>query len=516
MIKWLRGGVLTASLFLRFDVSSAQTRLADPDVPPSVVYAGAIDVDPTGRAPADIGFGIDVNEQINPHTRVTALFVRGNNPGIVHAFRYGLHEWRLQAGVEHRGWKLAVGELRAQRRLFGAPVVGDGLAVAREKGGVIGSLTIARPKYFSGNRGGHLLEGHLGLRRDDLTVRAFASDVALTSLKFSPTTSLQLPEDDSELTLDDLAELGLLLPRENRIRTGGIDVQLRRGAHSLLARAALVEQANDAGAKQSGVAVEGSYNFVTPRTSFVAAVRQLPKVLPGIELPASTAAVSSRIRLTKTVKTIVRGHGAESLAFGRIQPTRTLGGSAGVEYGKSTARLEVLANYREARTISLRRSRTVSAAFRMPMKRVTAEGRLELGRADVERRIQRIAHYRTGLHVDLDATSIMLGASYQDYGSLPPRSRIDLSVSTTWRGLVSEFGIGAGRSQLFGDDVGAWINLDVPLPASMVLNVGLDYERWLYATSRYVTFAPDARDLAPPWRFTVSLRKHLAFFDTPD
>jgi hypothetical protein len=110
----------------------------------------------------------------------------------------------------------------------------------------------------------------------------------------------------------------------------------------------------------------------------------------------------------------------------------------------------------------------------------------------------------------------MLGASYQDYGSLPPRSRIDLSVSTTWRGLVSEFGIGAGRSQLFGDDVGAWINLDVPLPASMVLNVGLDYERWLYATSRYVTFAPDARDLAPPWRFTVSLRKHLAFFDTPD
>ncbi len=266
------------------------------------------------------------------------------------------------------------------------------------------------------------------------------------------------------------------------------------------------------GTRHSGIASEGSYSFVHPRASLIASIRQLPKVLPGIELPGNISTISTKVRVTRTLKTIARAYGAESLAFGRTQSTRTLGGAAGVEYGKGMARVEILANYRDTRTIVLRRSRTVSSTFRVPVGRLTAEGRIEAGQAEANQQIHRIALYRGGLHVDLDSTAIMLGASYQDYGVQPPRARIDMSVSTTWRGITGEFGIGAGKSQLFGDDLAAWTSVDVPLPGAMALNIGVDYERWLYATSRYVTFVPDARDLASPWRLTVSFSKRLTIF----
>jgi hypothetical protein len=173
----------------------------------------------------------------------------------------------------------------------------------------------------------------------------------------------------------------------------------------------------------------------------------------------------------------------------------------------------VLANYRDARTFTMRRSRTISTAFRLPVGRVTADGRMEIGQADANQRTYRIALYRTGIHFDMEPTSLMIGASYQDYGTQPPRARLDMSVSTSWRGIVSEFGVGAGKSPLFGDDFTAWTSVDVPMPGALTLNVGVDYERWLYATSRYVTFVPDARDLASPWRLTVTLSKRLAIFD---
>ena len=511
--RWLAEWTLVAAMTIGWATAArGQTRIDDTETPPSVVYVGALDVDPTGRTPADLGFGIDIKERLNSETLVTAFYLRGANPGIVRAFRYGLHKSRFHAGIEHGNWTLAGGEIRSQRRLFATPIIGDGIAVARHAGMVVGSLTVTRPKHFDGGHGGHLFEGSLGLKRGGFSVRGFASDVALTSLRLTPVGSLQLPEDDSEVTLEDLARLGHLLPRENRVRIGGVDTQLRRGPHTFAARAAVVAQRNDAGTRRSGVAGEGSYSFVNPRASLIASIRQLPKVLPGIELPGNISTISAKVRVTRTLKTIARGYGAESLAFGRTQPTRTLGGAAGVEYGKGMARVEILANYRDTRTIALRRSRTVSSTFRVPVGRLTAEGRIEAGQAEANQQIHRIALYRGGLHVDLDSTAIMLGASYQDYGVQPPRARIDMSVSTTWRGITGEFGIGAGKSQLFGDDLAAWTTVDVPLPGAMALNIGVDYERWLYATSRYVTFVPDARELASPWRLTVSVSKHLAIF----
>jgi hypothetical protein len=487
-----------------------QTRMADPATPPSVIYVGATDVDPTGRSPADFGFGIDLNEQLSSDTVVTASYVRGANPGIVRAFRYGLHKSQFHAGIEHGPWRLAAGEIRSQRRLSGAPIVGDGITVNRDAGFVVGSLTITRPKHFAGDGGGHLLEGSLGVKRGGFTVRGFASDVARTSLHFSPISSIQLPQDDSELTLEDLAHLGQLLPRENRVRTGGVDSQVRRGPHTFVGRTALVEQVNDIGTQHSGIAAEGSYSFVSPRASLTASIRRLPKGLPGIELPGNSTTISTKVRVTKTFKTIARASGTESPAFGRAQSTRTLGSAAGIEFGKGAARLDLLLNYRDARTTAFRRSRTMSSTFRVPVGRVTAEGRIELGQAHFNQQTHRIAVYRASMHVDADRTSITAGVSYQDYGTSPPRARVDVSASTAWRGLVAEFGVGAGKSQLFGDEFAAWTNLDVPLPGAITLNVGVDYERWLYATSRYVTFVPDARDLASPWRVTVSLRKHLA------
>jgi len=187
----------------------------------------------------------------------------------------------------------------------------------------------------------------------------------------------------------------------------------------------------------------------------------------------------------------------------------------GVEYAKGTARVEILGRYRDARTTSFQRTRTMSAAFRLPLGRVTADGRIELGELDVNQRQFAVALYRTGVYIDLDDTFLAAGITYQDSGITPPRTRGDVSIATLWHGVSAEVGVTAGRSPLFGDDVGAWANADVPLPGSLTLSVGVDYDRWLYATSRYVTFVPNANDLASPWRLTIALRKQFSLFGRP-
>jgi hypothetical protein len=483
---------------------------------PDVIYVGAIDLAPTAREPDVLGIGIDVNERIDADTLITASYVRGANPGFVRAFRYGLHRSRFHAGIQRGPWTIAAGELRSSHRLFGRPIVADGLALARDRGAILGSIAVARPKYFTGEHGGHLFESSLGLRKSGVTVLGVASDMARTSVQVSSIGSIHLPDDDSELTLEDLARLGQLLVRTNRLRTAGIDTTVRAGPHMFATRTALLEQTNETGMSRRGFAAEGSYAFATPRTSLTAAIRRLPQSLPGIELPGSTATIASRLRIAQQWKAVLQTYAAESIVFGRTRPTRTIGGAMGVEYAKGTARVEVLGKYREARTTSFQRTRTMSAAFRIPFGRLLADGRVELGQADVNQRQFGIALYRASTYVDFDETFLTAGITYQDAGATPPRSRGDVSVATVWRGVSAEFGVTAGRSPLFGDDFGGWATADVPLPGALTLSIGVDYDRWLYATSRYVTFVPDARDLASPWRFTLTLRKRFSLFGQPE
>jgi hypothetical protein len=511
----VRASTLLLLLLICPPYALAQTA-AEPEIRlPDVIYVGAVDVDPTGREPTDMGIGIDLNERLDADTLIKASYVRGANPGFVRAFRYGLHQSRFHADIQRGAWTIAGGELRSSRRFFGRPVVADGIALARDRGNLVGSVAVARPKYFTGDRGGHLFEGSIGLKKNGVIVLGVVSDVARTSVQISSIGSIHLPEDDSELTLEDLAQLGQLLTRTNRLRTAGIDTNIRAGSHTITMRTSLLEQINETGAYRSGVAAELTYGFATPRTSLTASFRRLPQSLPGIELPGSTATIASRFRMTKRWRTIAETHGAESIVFGRTRPTRTLGGAMGVEYAKGTARVEILGRYRDARTTSFQRTRTMSAAFRLPLGRVTADGRIELGELDVNQRQFAVALYRTGVYVDLDDTFLAAGITYQDSGITPPRTRGDVSIATLWHGVSAELGVTAGGSPLFGDDVGAWANADVPLPGSLTLSVGVDYDRWLYATSRYVTFVPNANDLASPWRLTIALRKQFSLFGRP-
>jgi hypothetical protein len=42
------------------------------------------------------------------------------------------------------------------------------------------------------------------------------------------------------------------------------------------------------------------------------------------------------------------------------------------------------------------------------------------------------------------------------------------------------------------------------------LMVGVDYDRWAYENSPYLTFTPTGSDFAAPWRFTINVSKTVA------
>lgn len=491
---------------------------AIPDVPGvprglyGTAYIGGSELEPSGRADRHIGFGLDLKGVGSGGTQVTGSYIRGWNPGLIRGYQYGLHRSRLGVGVTAPSWTLIGGQLKLHDRTFQPPVTADGVLMERTKGRMIGSILAARPKYFDGGWGGRAFIGSVGLTLGSGRVSLVAADLARPGSQSVLLARVAPADEDTEFTESDRVDLGALFSRENRVRSVGLDSRWQMGrGHALRARGAWLDLVNANGVRRTGVAGEATYTFNTRRGSLAGQFRQLPGSLPGVQLPADQRSVSGRLRLTPRFAVLGQMYSTGSLLFGHSVRSTASGGSAGIRYASRDTRIDLRANYRVADGHTHQIGQTITAAVRVPVGGLLfADGRLDLGETQSGGRSRQTRAYRAALHVDREHASLSLSTSYHDDGLRRPRIRLDLSAAVEWRASTIEGGVGRGRGQLFGDTFSAWCSAEVPVPGGMRLMLGLDYDRWDFASSPFLTFVPDPDDLAPPLRFSVNLKTNVS------
>jgi hypothetical protein len=476
-------------------------------------YIGGSEIEPSGRADRQLGFGLDLKGVGSGGTQLTGSYIRGWNPGLIRGgYQYGLHRSRLGIGFKAPSWTFTGGQLKLHDRSFQPLVTADGVLLERTQGRVIGSILAARPKYFGGDWGGRAFIGSVGLTLGPGRVSLVATDLARPGLQSLLLRRVAPAGDDSEMTEGDRDDLGALFSRENRVRSVGLDSQWQMGrGHTLRARGAWLDLVNAYGERLTGAASEATYTFNTHRGSLAGQFRQLPGSLAGVQMPADQRSVSGRFRLTPRFAVLGHMYSTGSLLFGHSVRSTAFGGSAGIQYASRGTRIDLRGNYRDADGHTHQIGRTITAAVRVPVGGLLfADGRLDLGETHSGGRSRQMRAYRAALHVDREPASLSLSTSYQDDGLRRARVRLDLSAAIEWRASTFEGGVGRGRGQLFGDTFSAWCSAEVPLPGGMRLMLGLDYDRWDFVSSPFLTFIPDPDDLAPPLRFSVNLKTNVS------
>jgi len=474
---------------------------------PGTVYVGFTELGASGKSKPETGLGFDVKGKATSDTHVRASFVRGWNPGVTAAYRYGMHAMRGELEVRNPRWILAAGELMADTDLAGVRTVADGVSFHRTAGRIIGSAVFGKPKYYAGGWAGHLAQGSVGVSFPGGSVMLVGADLSRPTARSSVVVSVPDASADSETVQDDLETLGRLFSREDRLRAGGIEGRLRRGAHFFTVRAGRIELVAPSGERSIGSVGDVGYSFTTRRGAITSRVRRGPPSLPGTQMSGDSATLSGRLNVIGPVTMTARGFANESIMFGRRQPTHARGASGGIEYSRNGANLQLDANYRESELVAMRVSRSVTARLQWPIGPLVVDANGEHGRASDRGRSERIGAYRMALLYEVEPATLAVSGSYQDYGVLPPRFSTEAGLSVEWRRAVVEGGAGVSRGQLFGDEIHAWASAEVRLPKEFTMLFGIDYDRWMFERSPFLTFVPDPDDIAEPWRLTFNLQK---------
>jgi hypothetical protein len=333
------------------------------------------------------------------------------------------------------------------------------------------------------------------------------ADLSRPTARSSVVVSIPESSPESEILHEDLERLGQLFSREDRLRAGGIEGRLRKGRHLLTARAGRVELVAPGGERSRGAVGDVSYSFTSRRGAITGRVRRGPPSLPGTHMSGDSATASGRFNVTGPVTMTTRGFVNESVMFGRRQPTRAHGLSSGIEYAKNGAHFQLDGNYRESQHVTTRTSRSLTARGRWPVGPVLVDANGEYGSA-IDRGVRdRIAAFRMAILYEVEPATFAVSGSYQDYGMLPPRFSADAGGSLEWGRAMLEAGAGVSKGQLFGDEIHAWTSAEIRLPKEFTMMLGVDYDRWVFERSAFLTFVPDSGDLAEPWRLTFNLQK---------
>jgi hypothetical protein len=474
---------------------------------PGTVYLGVTELGTSGRSDPETGFGIDLKGRAQSDTQVRASLVRGWNPGVTAVYRYGMHAIRGEVEARNPRWTFAAGELMVESDLAGVRTVADGASYQRTSGRILGSAMLAKPKYYAGGWAGHLAQGSIGVSFPSGSVMLVGADLARPTARSSVVVSIPDSSAESEIVHEDLQQLGRLFSREDHLRTGGIEGRLRKGKHSVTALAGTIELVAPSGQRSRGPVGDLRYSFTSRRGAITSRVRRGPPSLPGTQISGDSTTASGRLNVIGPVTVTARGFANESVMFGRQQPTRARGLSGGIEYAKKGAHLQLDANYRESRLVTTRVSRSLTARARWPVGPVLVDANGEYGSADDRGRADRIAAGRMAILYEAEPATFAVSGSYQDYGVLPARFSADVGGSVEWGRAMLEGGAGVSKGQLFGDEIHAWASAELRLPKEFTMLLGLDYDRWMFERSPFLTFVPGPADLAEPWRLTFNLQK---------
>ncbi len=255
---------------------------------------------------------------------------------------------------------------------------GDGI-VARKTGWLTMEVQGGKPKYLGATAEGYMGQASVDVRLPVGTIGIVARDQGRplpthSGIRIVPNSSVE-----SEQSLDDLERLGRLLARETRLRSVGIQSQLRFGDHhTLLLRGGSMRLESVGGQRSVGPSAEARYIMTRPRATLTAYARTSPPSVPGAYLPGDLLNVSSRISLSPSVTFLSHAYSNLSSPVAQLPRIRSVGGSTGFQYSRKSVRLLTKANYRELHAPSMRRitqSLTTSAAIKA--RWLAVEGEVE-------------------------------------------------------------------------------------------------------------------------------------------
>ena len=473
------------------------------------VHVGGTDLDAQGSVDAEFGAGIELKGRVRGNTLVDVSFLRGWNPGASPVIRYGTHRSRGHVGIRTPRVALEAGEIRPTSMFSAIPVVADGVALDKGRGRFIGGIAVGRPKYFGGGWGGHLIQAKAGVGFSTGEVSVVATDFSrpLTSRSVRVTTNVA---EDSELGVEESARAGVLLSREDRVRGIGLDSRWTRGPHRLTVGAGWLQASGISEQRGEGVTAHGTYAFSGRRASLHAQVRESPPAVAGMASLGDSASVGGKYKVMPRVGVTANGFWSDVSLVGQRQSAAAQGLATGVEFASGKTRLRAEGHYRELQFLTNTRTRSMSAQLRSAAGLFSVDGALEYGQSDDGRRDRRIANYRGRVSAEGDRFSVMVSGQYRDSGLSRPRSSIDLSGTLDWRDVSVEAGGGIAHSGLFGDLATFWSTVELPGLAGARLLLGVDYNRWSFASSPYLRLAPDVDNGVPQWRFTISASRSLA------
>ena len=455
------------------------------------------------------GIGVDLAGVVGKCTKVTAAVVRGPVDLTTPLTILGAYRTTARVTVEHPQWGLTGGDLVTSNHVLAGPTVrADGVNVQLRRR-IVADFTVARPNYFGGPSGGHVVQGRLGVATRPATISLIGSDLSRPPRPIA-VQSVSVTGVVPDAAVSELDELRRVLSRENFVRGWGVEGDFRFLSHqSVLLRAGTLELANQFGARARGAAAEGRYLFSTRAFNLNAYARKGPPSVAGTYVPGDTMTVSARSAFGSRLAVLTNGYSNADRMVGREEMIRSRGVVAGLEYSAHGSRLSVQLNYRtldsplpQYNSIT----RTVRATASVPVGPVRVEAQTEAGPGI--RRSRRYIHHghRLRVHLDAEPVSVWAAASFEDFGLQAARSRADAGVSIDHREMAFEIGGGYGKGQLLGNDVSAWASAEVPLGGRLFLISQIDYFRWDYSASPYLSLLLNDSP-SSPWRLTIGVRR---------
>jgi hypothetical protein len=474
-------------------------------------YVGVPDIDVSGTESSSLGVGLQIEGPLKEKTLLRVGVIHGPTDLLSVLALSARTGTTLRAEIRSPAWQITLGDfLSPDHALSGSALRSNGVAI-RRAGGLTFDVQAGRPKYL-----GAPAEGHMGQMSVDLalpigTIGLLARDQARPLPRYSGIRIVSTSNVGSEQSFDDLQRLGQLLARETRLRSIGVQSQLRLGSHqSLLLRGGSMRLESVAGERSSGTSAEARYIVSLPRVKITAYARTSPPSVPGAYLPGDLMTANSRISVSRNLTAVSDGYSNLSSLIGKLPRVRSVGGSTGLQYVRDRFRVMAKANYRELNAASQRRitqSLTTNAAIKTGW--LAVEGEFETT-GPGHRDAGSLQAYRGRLRLfeDRDA-NMWWGVSYNDIGLSPRRVRVDFGGSLTRNDFMLDIGAGYGKGQLFGDDLNVWTTAEIPIVSGLMLLTSIDYVRWDYRHSPYVTFLRDY-DFGSPWRFTIGFRQRFS------
>jgi hypothetical protein len=457
-------------------------------------------LEPSGLEGARVAGAIDLSGRLGDETYTSITYRQGRQENLSNN-RYSLEEKYLSGSVRRSGWNVEFGNQVSSvgSALTGPSVNGEGIALRRRSGRVRGEAVLARPTTFSGEGGGHLWRGNVGLETTLGTIGIAASEFARPDGGYNTLPPISDPtlDPDSLEALERQRRLSQA-SASTRVQGLGLEAKLRLSrSHRLLMRGGTLRLQSARGEAVSAPSLEAHYSFSSQSATLNTRWRRMPPSVQGVYIPGNELSMDGSLRLISELRLLARAFQYENETLGDGYRSEREGASLGLRYAWGRWRVEMQGHQRDVRSSIRSLRRTGQLSIGLPIGPVSMNGSAELGEEEASRGTYPFRSYRSDLRWSGDAGFASLGVSSYETGGGPARLRADLLASV----MVGEFELAGGawatRGWAAGGEPGWWINVGLPVTSEWMLLLGVEQARDL--------LAPDASG----WRTSFGLRKKL-------